>query len=111
MSDPALSLQIAILGILKADAAVDALVADRIFDRVPPDAVVPYISFGPRQAISDDALCLDGYEVFVQIDAWSRIVGQTEAQSIAGAVREALRDIEVVLIGFNLHEKRQLNTS
>jgi hypothetical protein len=41
-----LDLQKAVVARLKADAGVTALVGQRIYDRVPPDAVFPYVSLG-----------------------------------------------------------------
>lgn len=97
MSDPSLDMQKAIVHRLKNTAGVTALVAQRIFDQVPPNTAFPYISYGSDQVLSDDADCVTGYEIFIQIDVWSRAVGQPEMKRIGGAVRAALRDAEFVL--------------
>jgi hypothetical protein len=111
MSDPSLELQIAIVTALKGETGLSGLVDDRIFDRVPPDAEVPYISFGPDQVLSDDAECLDAFEMFPQIDIWSRAVGRAEAKAIAGVVRAALHDAELTLsVDFRLVEIRHQST-
>lgn len=83
----------------------------RIYNRPPPGIIEPFISLGPDQVISDDASCVEGYEVFPQIDVWSRDVGHTETKTIAGTVRRILHDTDLVLGGgFRLVEIRHLNT-
>lgn len=110
MSDPSLELQIAIVGVLKGDSGLAGLVDDRIFDRVHPSAAVPYISLGPDQVLSDDADCVEGFEIFPQIDIWSRAVGKSEVKAIAGVVRGALHDVDLTLTDFRLVEIRHQNT-
>lgn len=104
MSDPALTLQKAIRDKLLASGDVVALVGQRIYDRVPMDAVYPYISIGPAQTFADDAECIEGFEVFQQIDVWSQKPGFPEEKEIAGAVRSAIHRIDLSLDGFELIE-------
>lgn len=99
MADPSLDMQKAIVHRLKNTAGVTALVAQRVFDQVPPNTAFPYISYGPDQVFSDDVDCITAYEISVQIDIWSRAVGQPEMKRIAGAVRASLHDAE-----FNLDD-------
>lgn len=101
MSDPSLDLQKAIVAALRADAGVEALVVDRIYDRVPPTVQFPYVSIGAESALEDDPGgdedCGVGYEVTIGLDVWSRAVGKPEMKRIAGAVRAALhlQDLEL----------------
>lgn len=104
MSDPALTLQKAIRDKLLATADVTALVGTRVYDRVPIDATYPYISIGPTQTIADDAECIEGFEVFQQIDVWSQKPGFPEEKEIAGAARRAIHRIDLSLEGFALVE-------
>lgn len=99
MSDPSLDLQKAIINALKADNAVKALVGNpaRVYDKIPGGATFPYVSYGSDQVLSDDADCLTAYEVFVQLDVWSRANGQPEMKRIAGAIRAVLHDAELEL--------------
>lgn len=97
MAEPSLDLQKAVIATLKADASVTALVGQRIYDQVPPNATFPYVSWGPDQVLADKADCQNGFEVFAQIDVWSRAPGKPEAKRIAGAVRAALDDAELTL--------------
>ena len=101
--DASLELQIAIVGLLKNNADLSALVDGRIYDRVPPDAAgkvtakFPYVSLGPDQEITDDAECLRASEFILQIDAWSREAGFPEVKRIARAIEDALNDVELDL--------------
>ncbi len=88
--DPDLELQGLVVNALKADAAVTALVGGRVYDRVPDTAAFPYIVYGPSDATSEDADCYTDFDVFAQLDVWSRYPGKTEAKKIADAVRVAL---------------------
>lgn len=97
MADPDLELQGAIVAALKGDAGVGALVADRIYDRVPENAAFPYVSYGPTDDTSADADCITGFDIFVQLDVWSRAVGLPECKRIADAVRVALHDSDLPL--------------
>lgn len=94
MADPSLELQGAIVARLKNVSAVQALIGTRIYDPVPIGATFPYVSLGPDDLISDDADCITGFEITVQIDVWSRQPGFKEAKQISDAVREALHDYD-----------------
>lgn len=104
--DASYELQQAIVRRLKADNAVKALIAARIYDRVPAKdgkviATFPYLSFGPEQEIPDDAECIPGSEFFMQLDAWSRAVGFREVKKIARAVEDALISEDGIELGDN----------
>lgn len=93
MSSPSLDLQAAIVSRLKADAAVTALIAGRVYDAVPQNAEFPYVSLGPVDELSDDADCVDGFDISLQVDCWSRAVGAPEAKNLSNAVRLALKGL------------------
>lgn len=92
MTDVSLAMQGAIVTLLKASAPLAALLGagTRIHDKVPLAAALPYISIGPAQVTSDDADCIDGAEVFQQVDVWSTEPGFMQCKTIAGQVREIL---------------------
>ena len=104
MNDPSAALQAGIKTRLQADAGFIAFFADRIFDRIPIEAANPYASFGPAQALEDDADCVEAFEVFQQIDVFSTDPGFGEAKEGAGIVRKALHDQDFDLDGFVLNE-------
>jgi hypothetical protein len=97
MANPELELQGEIVTRLKADPAVSALVNGRIYDSVPSGAVFPYVSIGPCQSIDTRAECIASYEIFQQLDGWSRAVGGPEVKRITDAVRFALDDAPLEL--------------
>jgi hypothetical protein len=100
--DPTYELSAAVIARLKTDESVKAFVGSRVYDR-PPDgeAQSPYISLGPSDAITDDADCIDGLEVTLQIDCWSwgsnEAYGSAEVRKLSGAVRAALHEAEITL--------------
>jgi hypothetical protein len=92
MSDPSLELQKRLVAALKALAMTE--VGDRIYDRVPEAAAFPYLSIGDCQVLPDKAGCIDGSEVFLQIDAWSRATNYGETKTIAKQIVARLDDAE-----------------
>lgn len=97
MTSPLLELQGAVVARLKGYAGLAQLVEARIYDRVPEAASFPYVSWGPEQAIADDADCINGFDITIQIDAWSCAVGLPEVKKIAEQVRLALIEQELSL--------------
>jgi hypothetical protein len=91
MASPSLELQVAIVSRLKATHAVTALIGDRVFDNVPDQANFPYVTVGEGDETSDDVDCVEGFEISLDIDVWSRDVGYPEAKNISDAVRRALK--------------------
>ena len=89
-ADPSLELQKAIVARLKADAGVDAIIAGRIYDAVPGNAVRPYLSFGPFQLLPEHGSCLDGGEAFVTLDAWAAGPDTVQVKQLGTAVAKAL---------------------
>lgn len=110
MSDPSLELQGAIVTALKSNAAVAALVADRVYDRVPETALYPLIQIGNFTVNDDGADCIDGTEIFADLHIWSRTVGQVEAKRITAAVRSVLHDTTLSLSGFRMIDMRSDTT-
>lgn len=96
MTSPSRELQFAIVDRLVATG----LAGGRIYDDVPPKerriadtgAAWPYVSMGPSDELSDDADCIDSFEITFQVDCWSADVGYTEVRELANAVRRALDD-------------------
>lgn len=97
MTSPTYELQGQIVTLLKASPELTVLIGGRIYDRVPESPTFPYVSFGPSDEISDDADCIDGFEVTMQLDVWSRAVGFPECRRIVDAVRKALPEGGILL--------------
>lgn len=90
MAEPSLALQAHVVALLRGDSAVTGMVGQRIFDRVPASAMMPYIAMTGWQTISEDADCFDVSEVFFDVQCFSTDVGRPEVTRIAGAVKAAL---------------------
>lgn len=101
MSDPALPLEAAIVAKLKADAGVTALAGTRVYDSPPVSPTFPYVTIGPTQVLPDKADCIDGTEVFQQIDVWSRTSGSPGAKRLGAAVVAALDDQDLTVAGYS----------
>lgn len=90
-ADIASAVQRGLYARLTADAGVVALVAGRVFDRVPARAPFPFVTIADAQVIEDGTDCREGSELFVDLHVWSDAVGHVEVKKIAGAMRRALQ--------------------
>ncbi|KAB2706476.1 DUF3168 domain-containing protein [Brucella lupini] len=90
MTSPSLELQRALYDRLKADPALSEIIGGRVYDIVPEGAAFPYVSFGPFDELSDDAQCITGFEISIQLDVWSRSVGFPECRQVGDLVRRAV---------------------
>ena len=99
MSDPSLEIQAAVVAALKTSGALPAAIGSRVYDSVPTAPTFPYITLGDCQVLPDKAGCIDGAELFMQIDVWSRTVGFTEAKQIAKSVVTKLDDKPLTVAG------------
>lgn len=97
-----LEIQRASIAALKADPTVAGLVADRIYDNPPANPTFPYITIGPDQTLPSRADCIDGSEITIQFDGWSRAPGFAEAKRISDAVRYCLNGAPLLLNGYAL---------
>jgi len=89
---------------LRSYAAVTAIVGQRSYDEPPLNqnnevaaTTFPYISIGPVNYQADDAECIVGGEIMVQVDAWSLEPQRTQMMDMADAIRKAFRDYEFEL--------------
>jgi hypothetical protein len=100
MSEPSAQLRPALRTWLKADTEVATAFGARevkVFAFLPkPNTTMPYVVISGFQTEDEAADCYDAVEVNVQIDVWSLTVpaGYTEAETIAEAVKAALRRLE-----------------
>jgi len=100
VSDPSLELQSAIITKLKADPGVQAVVGQRVYDEVPPEPTFPYISLGDNQVLPDKADCIDGTEIYWQIDGWARDPTFPKTKQISKAVVACLDDQDLVVSNY-----------
>ncbi|EJL57966.1 hypothetical protein PMI09_00671 [Rhizobium sp. CF122] len=105
MTSPSLELQGAIVARLRTAAALADLVGARVYDAVPPEserisktgAAWPYVTVGEGDETSDDVDCVDGFEISLDVDVWSRATGFPQAKQISDEIRRALKSPELVL--------------
>lgn len=111
MASASLALQGAIVARLKNVAAgLSSLISTRVYDRVPADAAFPYVEIANGQEVADDAECLPGLEVFLDVHVWSRAFGAVECRQIAGLVRDALHDVALTVTGWKLVDLKHRTT-
>lgn len=99
MSDPLLPLQAWIVEALSGDSPPIA-----VFDKVPPANAFPRTTIGPGQALpgDDDGQCAATFEVFQQLDVWSRAVGFVECKTIAGRIKDLIHNAVPALAGYRV---------
>ncbi|MGF7005799.1 DUF3168 domain-containing protein [Aminobacter sp. BE322] len=102
----AVALQKLVHDALRADTAVAAQIAGRVYDRVPEAPAFPYVSFGAYDFVADDAECIYAGEHTLQVDIWSRAVGRVQAKQITDAVRRTVHGYEADMGAFGLVEMR-----
>jgi hypothetical protein len=90
MADPSLALQKAIVARLKATAGVVSLVSTRIYDRAPQGVQFPFVQIGNFEILDDSNECHDAFECRIEVNVWSREVGQEQAKALASAAHSAL---------------------
>lgn len=110
MSDPSLEILSAVVGALKAEPAVAALVADRVYDRAPQRVMFPFVRVPDIQIINDDAECIDAFEVYIDVHVFSRSYGSVEARQVCSAAHTALHDNQLTLPSYVMVEMRHAVT-
>jgi hypothetical protein len=71
MTDTTSELHVEIVKILKADLAVQAIFADRVYDAVPATVLTPYIRVGEFLPTRDLVDCINAYEVYYDVHVWT----------------------------------------
>ena len=103
MTDPTYELMAATITRLKADAAIAAYCAARVYDRLPDGSATgsPYITVSVTDGVTVDADCIDGMELSMQIDVYSWGGGEAfssvEARKISGLVRASMHEADFSL--------------
>ena len=98
MADPVLELQKAVRAALIADADFNGAVAGRVYDAIPVGAGYPFAAFGPMQVASYDGAAMNGVEVAIDVEIWSRAAaGRVEALTLAERARAVLHDADLTL--------------
>ena len=113
MTSPSLEVQGLLVSRLKNTGAVSSLI-NGVYDRVPADpwgTKQAYISFGAEDMTPDDADCVEGEEITIQIDVWSRKVGRVACKEIMSAVKAALHLRDDLILAENILVECRLELS
>lgn len=103
MSSPAWELQKSIYAaLINASDVTTAIGGARIFDSVPRDAKLPYVTFGAKSSRDWSTDTDEGQEHAITLHVWSDAGGEREAQLIMEAVRSALHDAPLAITGHRL---------
>ena len=97
------ALQKAIHAALTADAGIVALLGDaNIFDDVPQRSVFPYLTLGQSVVRDWSTGSEAGDEHLLTLHVWSRADGRREVHELMAAIRVALHDVALVVVGHRL---------
>lgn len=103
MSHASAALRDAVHASLMSDAMLTSLLGGaKIYDEPPRGAAMPYVTFGDARvsdAATDDSAL---EEHTLVLHCWSRQGGRREAQTLVGALLQALDDAPLTLAGFQL---------
>jgi len=92
------ALQKALFAALSGDAAVSALLGGpSIFDRVPPDAQLPYVTLGSGVWRDWSTGTETGAEHELRLHIWGRDGGRRAIRDIADAIHARLHDADLSL--------------
>lgn len=92
-----MSAELAIQDVIHDHLKAQNVAGGKVYDRVERGTPLPYVHIRSLQAVDDGADCVDGIEVFADLDVWSDKPGKPEASTIAGAVRQALHQAPLTL--------------
>ena len=100
-ADSSWELQQAVYTALTGDAPLMAMITG-VHDHVPRDAAFPYVTMGGASAVAWGAVGVEGVEVTLVIEAWSRDRGHKEAKQILAEVYRVLHDADLTVTGHDL---------
>ncbi len=102
MTHASFALQKAVVAKLIADAAVGALIGDRIYDAPPRDVAFPYLTVGQTSLADWSTGTEAGAEHQLVLHAWSRERGKKQCYAIMDAVEATLHEAALTLEGHAL---------
>jgi hypothetical protein len=101
MTDIFFSVQQAIYNVLAGSTALQAIIGNppRLYDHVPPGAVLPYVAFGAMTAQPFDTKTETGFEQIVTLNIWSRYRGAKETHDILQVIYDTLHRRNLTVSG------------
>lgn len=107
MSSASWALQRAVYQTLTADPSLTvAIGSNRIYDDVPRDAAVPYVTFASTQTRDWSSGSEPGSEHIFTLHVWSREAGRRQVHEVMAILQEALHDADLTLDGHRLANLR-----
>ena len=103
MTAAAAELQKAVFAALSADAGIVAALGEaKVFDRVPPNATFPYVTFGRTSIYDWSTASESGTEQLFTLHVWSKAHGKAETLSILERIGAVLHEQPLALDGHAL---------
>ncbi len=106
MSIHQFALQTAIFTLLSADNNLTSTLGASVFDDVPEETAYPYVQIGEDTAIDYSTKDLNGSDVSVNLDVWSRYRGSLEVKNIMDRIHTLLHDSSLSVAGTNFINMR-----
>jgi hypothetical protein len=110
--DIMLDVQKEVYDLLIADAGVDALVNNRIYDNIPEQETFPYIVIGRNDTFDDHGShTTNGFSGDLQIDVWDNGRGAKTTKQVMAAIYTVLHKTELTITGHSTINLRRASTS
>lgn len=100
------ALQEKVYATLNNDSNLTTTLGAAVYDEVPENSAFPYITMGGGQAVDFSTKDLDGSEVSITLDVWSRYKGSKEVKNLMDRVHTLLHDSSLSVTGHNLINMR-----
>ncbi|MEM6498723.1 MAG: DUF3168 domain-containing protein [Pseudomonadota bacterium] len=112
MTSATWAMQRSVYAALIANQTLNGLLGgQRVFDHVPRNTALPYITFGPSSerdwSTSDDV----AQELQLSLHVWTEAKGRRLAEEIMTIIRSVLHDQTLLVSGFRLVNLRHENSS
>jgi hypothetical protein len=101
MPTAAWPVSVAIVGVLEADSALGAVIGDRIYSGLAPQATqYPYVTMGDSTEGAFNHFGRVGRDGTETIHVWSRAIGKAEVLAIYGHLERLLNGTTLTVAGF-----------
>jgi hypothetical protein len=99
MTSAGLELQKAMLALLRGDVALEKLIDNRVFDRVPDKAEFPYVTLGNSSIYDWSTATERGSEHLFTLNVWNRASGRKSVLAIMNIIDRLLERSTLALAG------------
>jgi hypothetical protein len=97
LSDPTLDLQAAVVALILDNPDAAAIVADRVYDKIPNSPTFPYVSLGEFQVLPELGEGTNAVKVSMTLHTWDRFKSSVGTKSVARAIVAALHDQPIAI--------------